>query len=220
MFTGIIIALGRVVSNRFTDGDSRMAIDTGKLTLDDTQIGDSISVNGVCLTVVELGKHHFSADVSAETQKRTTLGKLTAGCKVNLEMSLTPSSKLGGHFVTGHIDGVGEVIGKQADGRSVQIVIRAPDKLARYIAEKGSICVDGTSLTVNGVRKSDFSVNVIPHTLSETTLGTTPQGARVNLEVDLLARYLERLVLGINVTESRLGVTMELLNRSGFINEI
>lgn len=220
MFTGIILAVGMISAVESKGGDCRLTIQTGTLPLDDCVLGDSIAVNGVCLTAVELGKNHFCADVSNETLSRTTLKQARVGTPVNLELALTPSSRLGGHIVSGHVDGIGHIVEKAPDGRSQRFKIQVPDALAKYIAEKGSICIDGISLTVNSVDGPFFSVNIVPHTLRETTLGTMAVGSQVNLEVDLLARYLERLMLGDNAAHTASGgVTEDLLKRSGFLHE-
>jgi len=218
MFTGIILAIGNIAAVQQRGGDCRLKINTGKLPLDGCALGDSIAVNGVCLTAVELGDAYFCADVSNETLSRTTLKSATIGMPVNLELALTPSSRLGGHIVSGHVDGIGQVAQKQPDGRSIRFTFKAPDSLAKYIAEKGSICINGISLTVNDVDGALFSVNIVPHTLQETTLGSTETGAHVNLEVDLLARYLERLMQGEAAAQSRGTITEALLHDSGFIN--
>ncbi|PZN75251.1 MAG: riboflavin synthase [Candidatus Methylumidiphilus alinenensis] len=217
MFTGIIQSIGKISHIQPKGGDFRLTLSTGKLPLADVKLGDSIAVSGVCLTAVELGDGQFSADVSRETLSRTTLGNMKAGFRVNLELALTPTTRLGGHIVSGHVDGVGEVVQRSADARSVRFVIEAPANLAKYIAEKGSICVDGVSLTVNGVDGKRFDLNIVPHTLAETTMEEFQPGRKVNLEVDLLARYLERLLLGEKAACSSGGVTEELLANSGFI---
>jgi riboflavin synthase len=217
MFTGIILAVGQISAIEHKSGDCRLTIDTGKLKLDDASLGDSIAVNGVCLTAVTLGKNYFCADVSNETLSRTTLTNASVGMPVNLELALTPSTRMGGHIVSGHVDGIGTVMEKKADGRSFRFTVKAPDNLARYIAEKGSICINGISLTVNEVNGAVFSVNIVPHTLLETTLGTTMPGTQVNLEVDLLARYMERLLLGEKAADKQSGITEELLQKSGFL---
>jgi riboflavin synthase len=196
MFTGIIQAVGTVAALQARGGDMRLRIRTGKLPLADVALGDSICTNGVCLTVTELPGDGYWADVSVETLNFTTLGELKTGASVNLEKSLTPQSRLGGHIVSGHVDGVGEVVSLNQDARSIRVVIRAPDALARYIAHKGSICVDGTSLTVNAVSGAQFDLNIIPQTMAETVFGHYRPGSRVNLEVDVIARYLERLLQG------------------------
>ncbi|MCQ8129968.1 riboflavin synthase [Methylomonas rivi] len=217
MFTGIILAVGSIAAIQPRGGDCRLRIDTGKLSLADCALGDSIAVNGVCLTAVELGRHYFCADVSNETLSRTTLKSAKPGMPVNLELALTPSTRLGGHIVSGHVDGIGKVVEKQADGRSIGFKFKAPDSLAKYIAEKGSICIDGISLTVNAVNGAYFSVNIVPHTLQETTLGTAEVGFEVNLEADLLARYMERLMQGDAAAQCQTGITEALLQNSGFI---
>jgi riboflavin synthase len=217
MFTGIILAVGKISAIERKAGDCRLTIATRKLPLHDVVLGDSIAVNGVCLTAVELGSDYFCADVSNETLSRTTLNAATVGTPVNLELALTPSTRLGGHIVSGHVDGIGVVTEKQADGRSFRFKFKAPDSLAKYIAEKGSICINGISLTVNEVDGALFSVNIVPHTLKETTLGEAVVGTKVNLEVDLLARYMERLIKGDAAAQSSGGITEELLQKSGFL---
>jgi len=216
MFTGIILAVGKISAIERKAGDCRLTIATGKLPLHDVVLGDSIATNGVCLTAVELGKDYFCADVSNETLSRTILNVATVGTPVNLELALTPTTRLGGHIVSGHVDGIGSVMEKRADGRSFRFKFKAPDNLAKYIAEKGSICINGISLTVNDVDGAVFSVNIVPHTLKETTLGDATVGTKVNLEVDLLARYLERLLKGDAAAISHGGITEELLQKSGF----
>ena len=216
MFTGIILAIGKIAAIERRAGDCRLKIDTGSLSLADVVLGDSIAVNGVCLTAVELGAHYFCADVSNETLSRTILNTATTGTPVNLELALTPSTRMGGHIVSGHVDGIGKIIGKKADGRSYRFTLKAPDNLAKYIAEKGSICINGISLTVNEVKGAEFSVNIVPYTLKDTTLGEATVGTPVNLEVDLLARYMERLMQGEAATYNQGGITEELLQKSGF----
>ncbi len=216
MFTGIILAIGKIERLVALEGDFQMTFNTGQLVLDDVNIGDSIAVNGVCLTVVELMANSFSADVSKETLSRTTLAQAQLGSLVNLELALAPTTRLGGHFVSGHVDGLGTVLRKEQEGRSYRFDIKVPQVLRRYIAEKGSICIDGISLTVNQVAGETFSVNIVPHTLSMTTLGTMPIGAAVNIEVDVLARYLERLIQGDQDINDDSKITA-LLNNAGFI---
>jgi riboflavin synthase len=218
MFTGIIQSIGTLTRIEPKGGDCRLTIDTGKLPMADVKLGDSIAVSGVCLTAVELGPRHFCADVSKETLSRTTLGDAKTGTRVNLELALLPTTRLGGHLVSGHVDGVGGVVDKHGDARSVRFTIEVPAPLARYIAEKGSICVDGISLTVNEVNGARFGINIVPHTLKETTLGETEVGRRVNLEVDILARYMERLLLGDKAAECGSGISLDLLRNSGFIS--
>jgi riboflavin synthase len=218
MFTGIILAIGKIAAIGRRAGDCHLKIDTGKLSLTDVALGDSIAVNGVCLTAVELGAHYFCADVSNETLSRTILNTATVGMPVNLELALTPSTRMGGHIVSGHVDGIGKVMEKKADGRSFRFKVKAPDELAKYIAEKGSICINGISLTVNEVKGAVFSVNIVPHTLEETTLRDATVGTEVNLEVDLLARYMERLMQGEAAAKDHGGITEKLLQDSGFFD--
>ena len=218
MFTGIVEAVGCVKSVEPRGGDLRVRLDTGKLDLSDVSLGDSIAVSGVCLTVVDLMGDGFWADVSAETVSCTLIGELSSGDRVNLEQALTPTTRLGGHLVSGHVDGLGEVVSRHNEGRSVRFKFKAPDKLAPYIAPKGSICIDGTSLTVNEVSGACFGVNIVPHTLNETTMNEYRTGTRVNLEVDLIARYVERLMLGDRAAHAESeGVTIDLLREHGFV---
>jgi len=218
MFTGIIEAIGTVRALTPKGGDVRVYVQTGKLDLGDVKLGDSIAVNGICLTAVELPGDGFWADVSRETLARSAFIDLKAGSRVNLEKALTPTSRLGGHLVSGHVDGVGEVISREENARAVQFRIRAPRELARYIALKGSITVDGTSLTVNGVNGAEFELTIVPHTLGETIMADYRPGRQVNLEVDLLARYLERLMLGDKAAEpSASGLTTSFLAEHGYL---
>jgi len=219
MFTGIIEALGTIAAMQEQGGDMRLYIRTGKLSLADVQLGDSICTSGVCLTAVELPGDGFWADVSRETLNFTTLGDLAIGDQVNLEKSLTPSSRLGGHIVSGHVDGVGEVVSLAQDARSVRFVVRVPDNLARYVAHKGSICVDGTSLTVNAVNGPEFDLNIIPQTMAETVFSEYRPGSSVNLEVDVIARYLERLLQGEGAASSD-GLTYNTLMESGYLQGV
>lgn len=218
MFTGIIQAMGSIAGMEQRGGDVRLRINTGKLDLQQTGLGDSIAVNGVCLTAVELPGDGFAADVSRESLSLTTLGGLNIGSKVNLEKALTLSTPLGGHLVSGHVDGVGRVLERKEDARSVRLRIEAPTELARYIAAKGSICVDGTSLTVNEVEGAVFMLNIVPHTLQETIIADYASGTRVNLEVDLIARYLERLLLGGKMADqSASNISRTFLAEHGFL---
>jgi len=217
MFTGIIQAVGEIADMQPSGGDMRLYIRTGKLPLDDVALGDSIAANGVCLTVIDLPGDGYWADVSVETLDFTTLGGLTTGSHVNLEKALTPQSRLGGHIVSGHVDGVGEVVSLAEDARSWRFVIRAPDALAKYIAHKGSICIDGTSLTVNAVNGAEFDLNIIPQTMAETVFGQYQPGSKVNLEVDVIARYLERLLQGDAAAAPGAGLTMESLAENGYL---
>jgi len=219
MFTGIIQAIGEVRGLQPSGGDVRLRIATGKLDLGDVALGDSIAVNGVCLTAVELPGDGFVADVSRETLSLTSLGQLKPGSSVNLEKALTLATRLGGHLVSGHVDGLGRVIERYDDARSVRFTIEAPDELARYIAHKGSITVDGTSLTVNAVSGSRFELNIVPHTLQETIMDSYAVGTGVNLEVDLVARYLERLLLGDRAAHADAdGIDMAMLARAGYLD--
>lgn len=218
MFTGIIEAVGSVSQVQPHGGDLRLYIETGDLPLADVQLGDSIATNGVCLTVVELTGKGYWADVSGETLANTTLGGWRLGQKVNLEKALTPRTRLGGHIVSGHVDGVGEVLARHSDARSERFRIGAPDGLARYIAHKGSITVDGISLTVNRVEGAEFELNIVPHTLEWTNMNSYRVGTAVNLEVDLLARYLERLLLGERAADkgATSGISLDFLTEHGF----
>ena len=194
MFTGIIETLGRIARVEPRGGDCRMLIEAAGY-LRGAGVGDSIAVNGVCLTAAEITDDSFTADLSTETLAATTAKDWKPGAKVNLERALTPAKPLGGHLVSGHVDGVSRLAESHDDGRGRRMVFEAPAELSRYIARKGSVCVDGVSLTVNAVAGSRFELMVIPHTLSHTTLGLLSPGAAVNLEVDLIARYLERLLM-------------------------
>ncbi len=219
MFTGIIETMGKVTAIDHRGDDIALTVHSTVLDFSDVNQGDSIAVNGVCLTTVTVSEQQFSADVSVETLARTTFRDLKVGTVVNLEKALTLQSRLGGHLVSGHIDGVGEVLSLQDDGRSVRFRIRAPKGLAKYIAEKGSICIEGISLTVNAVDDSEFEVNIVPHTMEETTMHYFKTGTRVNLEVDLLARYLERLLTGEAALPQAGRVTPALLKEYGFVNK-
>ena len=194
MFTGIVQAKGRVAALEQRGDDVRLHIDTADLSMEEAAIGDSISVNGACLTVVEKTGRGFWADVSIESLNRTTLGDLGPDDAVNLEPAVTPETAMGGHLVNGHVDATGTVVEREDEGRSVRFRFQLPVNLVRYVVEKGSICVDGISLTVNETGDDTFDVNIIPHTLEVTTLGEREVGARVNLEVDIVARYVENLL--------------------------
>jgi riboflavin synthase len=198
MFTGIVQEIGEIRRSAPRTGasggaDRRIEVTFGQIARERLALGASISVDGVCLTVAELGDDAFAADVSGETLRVTTLGAKSAGARVNLEASLRAGDSLGGHWVSGHVDGLAEVLSATADARSLQVELAAPQPLARYIARKGSVTLDGVSLTVNAVQGAKFSINLIPHTLQVTTLGALKPGSRLNLEIDLLARYVERL---------------------------
>ena len=195
MFTGIVQAVGRIEERiEHPSGDVSLVIATAAISAADIAVGDSICVSGVCLTAIEATQTGFRTDVSAESLARTTLRDLASGSQVNLESALTPDTRLGGHLVSGHVDGIAQVLARWDDARSVRFEFRVPEALAKYIAEKGSVCIDGTSLTVNGVDGADFDVNIVPHTLAVTTLGELGPGSAVNIEVDQIARYVERLL--------------------------
>ncbi len=194
MFTGIIQAVGKIEALTPKGGDLRISIDTGALPMENVKLGDSICVSGCCLTVIEKRARAFDADASKETLSLTTLGDLKPGSPVNLEVSLTLATPLGGHIVSGHVDGLGTVKARREEARSVRFDIEVPQALKRYVAQKGSICVDGVSLTVNALRDNVFDVNIIPHTMSHTSFGHYAVGTRVNLEVDVVARYVERML--------------------------
>lgn len=219
MFTGIIESVGSIQQLQPLQGDCRVQVATGKLDLSDVKLGDSIAVNGVCLTVIELQGHSFWADVSGETLRCTTFKDFKTGQKVNLEKALMPTTRMGGHLVSGHVDGLGEIIEIKQAARSVFFKIKADMSIAKYIAAKGSITVDGTSLTVNAVNECEFELNIIPQTLAETIFNTYNVGMFVNLEVDLLARYLERLLtMGKSEGKEKVStLTESMLREHGFI---
>lgn len=218
MFTGIIQSVGSIESIVANGVDKRVTVATAKISTSTIALGDSIAVNGVCLTAVSIDDHSFTADVSAETIKLTTFRELSPGSEVNLELALTPHSRLGGHIVSGHVDGIGRIMSIRADGVSKRYEFEMDDSLSRYIARKGSICINGVSLTVNEVSDNRFSVNLVPHTLQETTLKSLREGSEVNLEVDLIARYLERLLSGSSATFSENDrINESFLNEAGII---
>src|SRR5580658_5833194 len=194
MFTGIVQDVGRVQLLEPRGGDVRMVIQFDRLKPSDFQVGDSICVQGCCLTATEFPGRAFAADVSRETLNLTTLGDLRAGTPVNLEPSLKAGDALGGHLVSGHVDGVAEICERSDEARSQRFRIRVPPALARYVARKGSVALDGVSLTVNAAEQQEFEVNLVPHTLAVTTLAGLAVGERVNVEVDVIARYTERLL--------------------------
>lgn len=212
MFTGIVTAVGTVSRLEPRGGDLRLTLDAADLDLADVVLGDSISVNGVCLTVVAQQQRQLAFDLSRETLERSSLQQLSAGSAVNLEKALAVGDRLGGHFVSGHVDGLGTITKRHAAARSWQFQIAVPGALSRYIAEKGSICVDGVSLTVNAVSEHGFDINIIPHTFENTVMRDYQVGSRVNLEVDLIARYLERLLPAAGQ-----GLSLETLMQNGFI---
>ena len=198
MFTGIISAIGEIAELEHRQGDVRISIHAPELGFDDVRLGDSIACNGVCLTAVELIANGFIADVSLETLSLTTIEHWDLNSRINLEKAMQASDRFGGHIVSGHVDGIGEVVSLHEDARSWRFTIKAPDNLAKYIAQKGSITVDGTSLTVNAVNGSEFELNIVPHTMIHTVISDYQVGTKVNLEVDLIARYLERLTSADN----------------------
>ena len=203
MFTGIIEAIGTIEALEPKGGDLSLRVNTGKLDLSDVQLGDSVCTNGCCLTVVELTGSGYVADVSTETLSVTTLDSWNLGTRVNLEKSLTPLTRMGGHMVSGHVDGIAEVLSRENSARADVFWLRAPASLAKYIAHKGSVTIDGTSLTVNEVNGNEFCLTIVPHTLQETVMSDYAVGTEVNIEVDLVARYLERLQLGSAAAESQ-----------------
>ena len=217
MFTGIIEAVGTLAELRRQGEDMALTVHAPTLDFGDVKLGDSIATNGVCLTVVALGHKSYTADVSLETLSRTGFAEARVGDPVNLATALMPSSRLGGHLVSGHVDGIGEVKSKSSSGRAIEYWIKAPAALSRYIAEKGSIAVDGISLTVNAVQGDLFRLTIVPHTAQETTIARWKPGHRVNLEVDQIARYLERLMQGRAQEQGGSSLTLETLARSGFI---
>ena len=194
MFTGIVQGVGTVRAIEPRGGDVTLVFDTAGVSLADIELGGSVAVSGVCLTATRFDASSFAADVSRETLSLTTLGDWVVGSRVNLEKALLAGQALGGHYVTGHVDGVGELVSRHDDARSVRMEFRVPPELARYVARKGSICIDGVSLTVNGARGGRFHVTLVPHTVGVTTRGGLQAGSRVNLEVDIIARYVERMM--------------------------
>jgi len=217
MFTGIIEAVGMVRELERDGVDVRLTLHAGAPDLGHLAIGESVSVSGACLTITSTEGDCFAADVSRETLEHTTLGELRAGSRVNLERAVMPASRLGGHLVTGHVDGVATVEAFAPEGRSRRLDVQVPERLARYVARKGSVCVDGVSLTVNEVAGNRFGVNIVPHTLVATTIGDYRPGRRVNLEVDVVARYLERLLQAGPGGGDDGGLERETLARRGFL---
>ena len=195
MFTGIIQAIGNISKIDSNGPDSRIVFKAGRMKLDDVKIGDSVSVNGVCLSITEKTKDSFSSDLSSETLSLTTFIEMRVNSKVNLEKAMNFSSRVNGHLIAGHVDGVGVIKEMKNDGRSILILIEFPEELEKYITKKGSIAVDGVSLTINGTKENTFSINIIPHTLSGSIISEYNIGTKVNIEVDLIARYLEKLVV-------------------------
>jgi riboflavin synthase len=216
MFTGIVATVGRITQLAKRGDAMRMAIDSGSLDLSDVALGDSIAVSGPCLTVVEFGARHFAVDVSSETLARTTLGARQVGDAVNMEKALRLTDRLGGHLVSGHIDGIGTVVKREPQNEYIRWVVRVPSELSHYLAFKGSVAIDGVSLTVNAVDGDTFDVLTIPHTLERTTLGRLSAGAAVNIEVDLIARYIERLLSKSAAPAAGSGISLDSLVEAGF----
>lgn len=217
MFTGIIEAVGTLRKLERKGDDIRLTVASGKLDLNDVRLGDSIATNGVCLTVVQQLADGYVADVSAETVSLTGFANYKVGTKVNLEKAVTPTTRLGGHMVSGHVDGIATVEQRLVRGQAIEFWLAAPAELGRYIAHKGSITIDGVSLTVNEVDGSRFRLTIVPHTAGETTLIDLQAGDKVNIEVDLITRYLERLMNYDGKDSKSGGVTMEMLARAGFV---
>ena len=219
MFTGIIQAVGAVKQLQKTGSDVRLHISCDAFDFDKIGLGDSIAVNGVCLTVVQKSDSGFAADVSIETLEHTSLKQLAADVPVNLECAVTPATPLGGHLVSGHVDGVGEIVALHEDGRSTRYEVQVPVELAKYIAKKGSVCIDGVSLTVNDVNGDQFGINIIPHTKQHTIFANYRKGSSVNIEVDVIARYVERLLLGDKAAAKDSQLSAEFLAEHGFADK-
>ncbi len=218
MFTGIIEAVGQIKSLQINADGARLVIDVGSLDMSDVKLGDSIATNGICLTAVAFDQHSYTADVSNETLKRTAFGNYQQGQAVNLEKAMLPTTRFGGHIVSGHVDAVTQVTAIKHNGNSIEYWLALPQEFARYISEKGSITVDGISLTVNAVNEDQFRLTIVPHTIEQTIIKHYQIGTKVNLEVDLIARYLERLLLkGGDKNSSAKGISEETLRKAGFM---
>ncbi len=219
MFTGIIEAVGTIEAITPKNEDISLTIASGKLDLSDVKLGDSIATNGVCLTVVALTGKGYVADLSAETLGKTTFATARVGQSVNLEKAMLPTTRFGGHMVSGHVDALATIVTRAMVGRSIEFWLESPTSLSKYLAKKGSVTIDGISLTINDVKNNRFKLTIVPHTAAETTMTDFTVGQHVNLEVDLIARYLERLVAGEQTTElpEKSGLTMEKLAQSGFL---
>jgi len=218
MFTGIIEAIGTIKAININGQGARLEINVGSLDMSDVQLGDSIATNGICLTVVDFSSTSYSADVSTETLTRTGFANYKTGQKVNLEKAMLPTTRFGGHIVSGHVDAMAEVTAITPSGNSTDYWISMPDEVAPYIAEKGSVTIDGVSLTVNSLSKSQFRLTIVPHTANETIIAHYQVGTKINLEVDVMARYIERLLMKKSDESSQpTGVTQDLLARSGFL---
>ena len=216
MFTGIIEAVGTLKAITPKGEDISVTVEVGKLDMGDVKLGDSIATNGVCLTVVAFTDSSYQADLSLETLKKTGFANYSVGDKVNLEKAMLPTTRFGGHIVSGHVDGVGEIVDRQQVGRAVEYWVQMPSEITKYVAEKGSITVDGISLTVNDLRKDAFKLTIVPHTSEETTINQFQVGRKVNLEVDVMARYMERLLQAQTHSEPESRLTMEFLQQNGF----
>ncbi len=220
MFTGIIEAVGTIKAININAQGARLVIATNSLDMSDVNLGDSIATNGICLTVVDFDQHSYSADVSNETLNRTGFAQYNVGMQVNLEKAMLASTRFGGHMVSGHVDGISEVVAITNNGNSIEYWLSMPRDLAHYIAEKGSVTIDGTSLTVNALSEDKFRLTIVPHTVKETIFAHYKVGTKVNLEVDLIARYLERLLTkdsSPEVAVPKSNVTESLLQKAGFI---
>lgn len=217
MFTGIIEAVGTLTAITPRGEDISVTVESGKLDMSDVKLGDSIATNGVCLTVVALTANSYTADLSLETLNKTGFAQYSVGDKVNMEKAMLPTTRFGGHIVSGHVDGIGTIVERNQVGRAIEFWVDMPPELTRYVAQKGSVTVDGISLTVNDLRKNAFKLTIVPHTSAETTIDNFQVGRKVNLEVDVLARYMERL-LQVNsedaAPESK--ITLEFLQQNGF----
>ncbi|MFM2590762.1 riboflavin synthase [Vibrio sp. TBV020] len=216
MFTGIVEAVGTLTAITPKGEDISVTVEVGKLDMSDVKLGDSIATNGVCLTVVDFSSTSYSADLSLETLQKTGFTDYQAGDKVNLEKAMLPTTRFGGHIVSGHVDGVGEIVERNMVGRAIEFWVSMPEEIAKYVAEKGSITVDGISLTVNDLRKNAFKLTIVPHTGEETTIADFHVGRKVNLEVDVLARYMERLLTSQREQQPESRITMEFLQQNGF----
>lgn len=216
MFTGIVEAVGKLTAITPKGEDITVTVEVGKLDMSDVKLGDSIATNGVCLTVIDFGSNYYSADLSLETLKKTGFANYQVGEKVNLEKAMLPTTRFGGHIVSGHVDGVGEIVERNQVGRAIEFWVAMPAEISKYVAEKGSITVDGISLTVNDLRKNAFKLTIVPHTSEETTIDQFKVGRKVNLEVDVLARYMERLLQGQQEEQPESRITMDFLQQNGF----
>lgn len=217
MFTGIIEAVGTLTAITPTGEDISVTVEVGKLEMSDVKLGDSIATNGVCLTVTSYTETSYTADLSVETLNKTSFSTYQTGDKVNLEKAMLPTTRFGGHIVSGHVDGIGEIVERNQVGRAIEFWVTMPSELSKYIAEKGSITVDGISLTVNDLRQDAFKLTVVPHTSEETIINSFNIGRKVNLEVDILARYMESQLQGQRkATEPEPRITMEFLQQNGF----